>query len=31
VGVDPAKSYRTPEARPIKLAEKGQVVAGLLR
>jgi uncharacterized protein (DUF1501 family) len=31
MGVDPAKSYRTPEARPIKLAEKGQVVAGLLR
>jgi hypothetical protein len=31
VGVDPLKSYRTPEGRPIKLADKGKIVAGVLR
>jgi hypothetical protein len=28
-GVDGARAYRTPEGRPIKLADKGKVVAGL--
>jgi uncharacterized protein (DUF1501 family) len=28
-GVDPAQSYTTPEGRPIKLADKGKVVAEL--
>jgi uncharacterized protein (DUF1501 family) len=30
-GIDPAKQYRTPEGRPIKLADKGKVVQELFR
>jgi uncharacterized protein (DUF1501 family) len=30
-GIDPAKQYRTPEGRPIKLADKGKVVEELFR
>jgi len=29
-GIDGGKTYRTPEGRPIKLADKGKVIAGLL-
>jgi hypothetical protein len=30
-GLTPAKAYRTPEGRPIKLADKGKLIDGLLR
>jgi uncharacterized protein (DUF1501 family) len=30
-GIQPTKQYRTPEGRPIKLAEKGKVVEQLFR
>src|SRR5208283_4619644 len=29
-GIAPNKQYRTPEGRPIKLADKGKVIEGLL-
>ena len=30
LGIDPTKSYRTPDGRPIKLTNGGQVIKGLL-
>jgi hypothetical protein len=30
-GINGGKTYRTPAGRPIKLADKGKIVNGLLR